>query len=73
MNVRTADVLIPSSRQFRSTLETPEVRVPNFPLSEIHPHAETAAEVAEFAGAQGKFLEMRDRLCENRSIHHRIA
>jgi protein-disulfide isomerase len=37
----------------------------NFPLSEIHPHAEAAAEVAEFAGAQGKFWEMHDRLFEN--------
>ena len=37
----------------------------NFPLSEMHPHAEAAAEVAEFAGAQGKFWEMHDRLFEN--------
>ncbi len=37
----------------------------NFPLSEMHPHAEAAAEVAEFSGAQGKFWEMHDRLFEN--------
>ena len=37
----------------------------NFPLSQMHPHAETAAEVAEFAGAQGKFWEMHDKLYEN--------
>ena len=37
----------------------------NFPLSEMHPHAESAAEVAEFAGAQGKFWEMHDQLYEN--------
>ena len=37
----------------------------NFPLSQMHPHAEAAAEVAEFAGAQGKFWEMHDRLFEN--------
>jgi protein-disulfide isomerase len=37
----------------------------NFPLSEIHPHAESAAETAEFAGAHGKFWEMYDRLFEN--------
>ena len=37
----------------------------NFPLSETHPHAEAAAEVAEFAGAQDKFWEMHDRLFEN--------
>src|SRR3984957_7817831 len=37
----------------------------NFPLSGMHPHAEAAAEVAEFAGAQGKFWEMHDGLYEN--------
>ena len=36
----------------------------NFPLKEIHPHAEHAAEAAEAAGAQGKFWEMHDRLFE---------
>jgi protein-disulfide isomerase len=39
----------------------------NFPLSEMHPHAEAAAEVAEFAGAQGRFWEMHDRLFENQA------
>ncbi len=37
----------------------------NFPLSETHPHAESAAEAAEFAGAWGKFWEMHDLLFEN--------
>lgn len=37
----------------------------NFPLSEMHPHAEAAAETAEFAGAHGKFWEMHDLLFEN--------
>ena len=37
----------------------------NFPLREIHPHAESAAETAEFAGAHGKFWEMHDLLFEN--------
>ena len=37
----------------------------NFPLSQMHPWAETAAEVAEFAGAHGKFWEMHDLLYEN--------
>jgi hypothetical protein len=32
----------------------------NFSLSEMHPAAEAAAEVAEFAGAQGKFWEMHN-------------
>lgn len=37
----------------------------NFPLSQIHPTAEAAAEAAEFAGAHGKFWEMHDLLFEN--------
>ena len=37
----------------------------NFPLAEMHPHAEHAAEAAEAAGAQGKFWEMHDMLFEN--------
>jgi len=37
----------------------------NFPLATIHPHAEDAAEVAEAAGAQGKFWPMHDMLFEN--------
>ena len=37
----------------------------NFPLGELHPHAEAAAETAEFAGAHGKFWEMHDLLYEN--------
>jgi formate-nitrite transporter family protein len=34
----------------------------HFPVSEQHPHAESAAEVAEAAGTQGKFWEMHDLL-----------
>ena len=37
----------------------------NFPLNEIHPNAEAAAETAEFAGANGKFWEMHDGIFEN--------
>ncbi len=37
----------------------------NFPLTNMHPHAEHAAEAAEAAGAQGKFWEMHDLLYEN--------
>lgn len=37
----------------------------NFPLIDIHPVAEPAAEAAEFAAAQGKFWEMHDALFEN--------
>src|SRR5262245_2228005 len=32
----------------------------NFPLGELHPHAQHAAEAAEAATAQGKFWEMHD-------------
>jgi protein-disulfide isomerase len=39
----------------------------NFPLVEIHPHAEMAAEAAEAAGAQGKFWEMHHQLFENQT------
>ena len=34
----------------------------HFPLREVHPHAELAAEAAEAAGAQGKFWEMHGLL-----------
>ena len=37
----------------------------NFPLTNIHRHAEHAAEAAEAAGAQGKYWEMHDALFEN--------
>ena len=37
----------------------------NFPLAQMHPWAEPAAEVAEFAGAHDKFWEMHDLLFEN--------
>jgi protein-disulfide isomerase len=39
----------------------------NFPLNEMHPQAEAAAEVAEFAAAHGKFWEMHDQLFENQA------
>jgi protein-disulfide isomerase len=39
----------------------------NFPLSEMHPMAESAAEAAEFAGAQGKFWEIHDGIYEHQS------
>jgi protein-disulfide isomerase len=37
----------------------------NFPLTNMHPYAEHAAEAAEAAGAQGKYWEMHDVLFEN--------
>jgi protein-disulfide isomerase len=39
----------------------------NFPLSQMHPYAESAAETAEFAGAQGKFWEMHDLLYKHQA------
>lgn len=39
----------------------------NFPLNEIHPQAESAAETAEFAGTKGKYWEMHDLLFENQA------
>ncbi len=37
----------------------------HFPLSQIHPHAEAAAESAEFCGSSGRFWEMHDGIYEN--------
>jgi len=37
----------------------------HFPLSQIHPDAEAAAEVAELAATHGKFWEMHDLLYEH--------
>ena len=39
----------------------------NFPLANMHPHAEHAAEAAEAAGKHGKFWEMHDLLYENQN------
>ncbi len=40
----------------------------NFPLNDIHPEAEGAAEAAEFAGSKGKFWEMHDGIFENQEM-----
>jgi protein-disulfide isomerase len=39
----------------------------NFPLSQVHPYAEAAAETAEFAAANGHFWQMHDLIYENQS------
>lgn len=40
----------------------------HFPLSSIHPHAETAARVSEVAAEEGKFEAMHDKLFETQEI-----
>jgi protein-disulfide isomerase len=40
----------------------------HFPLSEIHPQAEPAAETAEFAGASGRFWQAHDSLFRNQVL-----
>jgi protein-disulfide isomerase len=37
----------------------------NFPMTRMHPNAQTAAEVAEFAAIKGQFWKMHDLLYEN--------
>jgi protein-disulfide isomerase len=37
----------------------------HFPLSQVHPNAQGAAESAEYAGAHGRFWEMHDGIYEN--------
>ena len=37
----------------------------HFPLTQLHPNAESAAETAEFAGAHGRFWQMHDALYEH--------
>ncbi len=37
----------------------------NFPLANVHPHAEDAAELAEAVALQGRFWEIHDLLYEN--------
>ena len=37
----------------------------NFPLTDMHPHAQAAAEAAEAAALQGKFWEMHDMLYQH--------
>jgi protein-disulfide isomerase len=39
----------------------------HFPLQDAHPHAVTAAEVAEAAAGQGKFWSMHDVLFQNQA------
>lgn len=45
----------------------------NFPLTQIHPNAQLAAQAAEAAGIQGKFFEMHDMLFENQQTWSGLA
>jgi protein-disulfide isomerase len=40
----------------------------DFPLNNIHPNAQKAAEAAECAGQQNKYFEMHDKLFENQQV-----
>jgi protein-disulfide isomerase len=42
-----------------------EFIVRHFPLSQVHPNAQAAAESAEYCGAHGRFWEMHDGIYEN--------
>jgi protein-disulfide isomerase len=37
----------------------------HFPLTNVHPHAQAAAEAAEFAAAHGRFWEMHDAIYQH--------
>lgn len=45
----------------------------NFPLTQLHPHAELAAKAAEAAGKQGKFFEMHDILYDKQKEWSTVA
>ena len=51
----------------RDLLEDTDVRYVwrHLPLTDVHPHAQLAAEASEAAAAQGKFWEMHDLLLEH--------
>jgi protein-disulfide isomerase len=45
----------------------------HFPLTNVHPYAEFAAEAAEAAGARGKYWQMHDWLFENQDKLHPMS
>jgi len=68
MNARIAGWHIRSSIRFYCPLaDACGSFTRHFPLTEIHPHAEIAAESTEFASAAGLFWDMHDALFENQS------
>jgi protein-disulfide isomerase len=68
--VEYGDFECPNCKQAKPAVEIVLNRYPeqvrfvyrHFPLTDVHPHALAAAEVAECAGAQGKFWEMHETL-----------
>lgn len=43
----------------------------HFPLTNVHPHAQRAAETAEWAAQHGRFWDMHDHLFEHRRLDDR--
>ncbi len=76
MIVEFADFQCPFSKQESSIVRELAAKYPDkihvifrdFPLSDIHPLAQTAAEAAACAHEQGKFWEYHDRLFQNQSL-----
>ena len=62
-----------SLKQMKSTFGPRIVIVyRQYPMANLHPHAELAARASEAAGLQGKFWEMHDLLFENQSTWHEV-
>jgi protein-disulfide isomerase len=74
--VEYGDYQCPYSRQAYPVIESILKQMNNlmrfvyrhFPLTQIHPYAEPAAEAAEIAGAQGHFWEMHQQLYTQPSL-----
>ena len=70
--VEYSDFQCPACRQFHPVLRQIEEAFPqdvlvtyrHYPLRQIHPHAQLAAQAAEAAGLQDRFWDMHDRLFE---------
>lgn len=73
--VEFADFQCPYSREASFTMRELALKYPekinyiyrDFPLSEVHPLAQKAAEASECAADQGKFWEYHDKLFQNQS------
>ena len=73
--VEYGDFECPNCKQAKPAVEIVLNRYPeqarfvyrHFPLTDVHPHALAAAEMAECAAAQGKFWEMHETLFEHQT------